>query len=147
MTRSRSKPRPLSPAPEPAHRGKITKTGNGHIRRVLVQASWSYRHRASVGPKLRARREGQPERVITIADEANRRLTTRYRRLMERRKTPNKVVTAIARELVGFMWAAMREDRGSARHAARSSCPAGPKKLSKNEEGTRRAARKEKRAT
>jgi hypothetical protein len=104
-----------------AYRGKITKTGNGNIRRALVQASWQYRHLASVGPKLRARRQGQPERVLTIADEANRRLTTRYRRLIARGKTPNKVVIAIARELVGFLWAALRDDRQVARHGARSS--------------------------
>jgi transposase len=100
-----------------AHRGKITKTGNGHIRRALVQASWQYRHRAGVGDNLRARREGQPERVLTIADEAQRRLTVRYRRLIERGKNSNKVVIAIARELVGFLWAALRDDREPARPA------------------------------
>ena len=66
-----------------AHRGKITKTGNGHIRRALVQASWQYRHVASIGPKLRSRRVGQPERVLTIADEApaasNRTLPSPHR--------------------------------------------------------------------
>lgn len=145
-----------------AHRGRITKTGNGHIRRALVQASWQYRHRATVGPNLRARREGQPERVLSIADEANRRLTTRYRRLIDRRKTPNKVVIAIARELVGFLWAALRTDRTAARHGARSSTRLGGvkataaprsspraaiKKVSKIEADQRREARKEKRAT
>lgn len=142
-----------------ARRGKITKTGNGHIRRALVQASWQYRHRAAVGPKLRARREGQPERVLTIADEAQRRLTGRYRRLTERGKNPNKVVIAIARELVGFLWAALRDDREAARHGARNSARleganarAAPRsaprirvqKLSKTEVGQRRQARKEK---
>lgn len=143
-------------------RGPITKTGNGHIRRALVQACWQYRHRAHVGPKLRARRVGQPEHVLTIADQAQRRLTTRYRRLAERGKPANKVVIAIARELVGFLWAAMREDRGAARHAARTSAqlegtkastvprslPAKPitKKTSRTEVGSREA-RKEKRAS
>lgn len=142
-----------------AHRGKITKTGNGHIRRALVQASWQYRHRASVGPALRARRDKQPERVLTIADEAQRRLTTRYRRLIERGKTPNKVVIAIARELVGFLWAALRDDREHARHGARNSArlvganaSAAPRStprirgtnLSKTEVDQRREARKEK---
>ncbi len=103
------------------HRGSITKTGNGYIRRALVQASWQYRHPPRVGPKLRARREGQPERVLTIADEAQRRLSTRCRRLVARGKPPNKVVIAIARELVGFLWAALRDDRQAARHGARSS--------------------------
>jgi len=103
-----------------ARRGKITKTGNGHIRRALVQACWQYRHRPRVGRGLRARREGQPERVLTIADEAQRRLTSRYRRLIDRGKTPNKVIIAIARELVGFLWAALR-DPAPAASAPRSS--------------------------
>lgn len=144
-----------------ARRGNITKTGNCHIRRALVQASWQYRHAASIGPKLRARRAGQPERVLTIADEAQRRLTGRYRRLIARGKTPNKVVIAIARELVGFLWAAMREDRETARHGARSSAQidgtkasaaprSGPQlrktSRSRTEVGQRRKARQEKRA-
>jgi len=108
-----------------ARRGSITKTGNGHIRRVLVQAAWQYSRNLALGPKLRIRREGQPERVLTIADEAKRRLTTRYRRLVARGKAKNKVVIAIARELVGFFWAAMRDDVGPARHGARNSARPG----------------------
>jgi transposase len=144
---------------ESSHRGKITKTGNSHIRRALVQACWQYRHRAHVGRKLSARREGQPARVVNIADEAQRRLTTRYRRLVERGKNPNKVVIAVARELVGFLWAALRDDRETARHGARnpalfdgakaSTAPRSAqraKTLSKTEVGQRREARKEKRA-
>jgi len=106
---------------ESARRGAITKTGNGHIRRALVQACWQYRHRAHVGPKLRERQKGQPERVLTIADEAQRRLAGRYRRLAARGKHHNKIVIAIARELVGFMWAALRDDHELARHGARNS--------------------------
>lgn len=122
-----------------AKRGGITKTGNNYIRRVLVQAAWQYRHRhAKVGPKMRARREGQPERVITIADEAQRRLTLRYRRLTERGKMPTKVVIAVARELAGFLWAALRDDSERARQL---------KPLSKTGVGQRRQARKEKRAS
>lgn len=102
-------------------RGKITKTGNGHIRRALVQACWQYRHRPGVGAKLRARREGQPERVLAVAEQAERRLSGRYARLKARGKHANKVVIAIARELVGFLWAALRDDREPARHRARSS--------------------------
>lgn len=126
-----------------AHRGKITKTGNGHIRRALVQACWQYRHRAGIGPRLRARREGQPERVLTIADEAHRRLTGRYRRLVERGKNRNKVVIAIARELVGFLWAALRDDREAAPRSAEHSHD---KETSRTEVDQRRKARKEKRA-
>jgi len=142
-------------------RGAITKTGNGHIRRALVQACWAYRHYASVGAKLRDRRKGQPECVLTIADEAQRRLTTRFRRLLERGKAKNKIVIAIARELVGFLWAALRDDREPARHGARTSArleganaSAAPRsgphiraaKISRTEVGQRRAARKDKRA-
>ena len=101
-----------------ARRGKITKTGNGHIRRALVQACWQYRHRPTVGVKLRARREGQPERVLAVAEKAERRLSGRFARLKARGKHANKVVIAIARELVGFLWAALREDREPARHVA-----------------------------
>lgn len=106
---------------ESERRGKITKTGNGHIRRALVQACWQYRHRPGVGANLRRRREGQPERVLTIAEQAERRLTSRYLRLKGRGKHTNKIVIAIARELVGFLWAALRDDRDTARHGARSS--------------------------
>lgn len=133
------------------HRGGITKAGNRHIRRVLVQTCWQYRHRPGVGPKLRARREGQPARVLTIADNAQRRLCTRYRRLSERGKTPNKVVIAIARELVGFMWAALKEPMvlASTSHSTpRAEAPKPPRAqaLSGPAVGQRRKARKEKRA-
>jgi transposase len=111
-------------------RGKITKTGNGHIRRALVQACWQYRHRPGRSAKLRARREGQPERVLAVAEEAERRLSGRYARLKARGKHVNKVVIAIARELVGFLWAALREDREPARHGARSSTQLGGVKAS-----------------
>jgi transposase len=104
-----------------ARHGKITKTGNGHIRRALVQACWQYRHRPSLGVALRKRREGQPERVLAVAENAERRLSGRYARLKARGKHSNKVVIAIARELVGFLWAALRDDRETARHGARSS--------------------------
>jgi len=146
---------------ESARRGKITKTGNGHIRRALVQACWQYRHQAGVGAKLRERQAGQPERVLMIADEAQRRLTGRYRRLVARGKNTNKVIIAIARELVGFLWAALRDDREPALHGARSSAQfegakasAAPRsgatryarKESRTGVGQRRKARKEKRA-
>lgn len=104
-----------------ARHGKITKTGNGHIRRALVQACWQYRHRPNLSVRLRKRREGQPERILSIAENAERRLSGRYARLKARGKNSNKVVIAIARELVGFLWAALRENREAARHGARSS--------------------------
>jgi transposase len=88
------------------HRGGITKTGNSHVRRLLVEASWHYRHRPSIRA-LRKRREGQPAAVIAIADRAQQRLNRRYSRLSERRMATPKVVLAVARELAGFIWAAM----------------------------------------
>jgi transposase len=89
-------------------RGGITKAGNSHVRRLLIEACWHYRHRAGVGPKLRRRREGQPAHIIAIADRAQQRLCRRYQGLLARGKTPNKVVVATARELVGFLWAALQ---------------------------------------
>jgi transposase len=92
-------------------RGGITKAGNNRVRRMLIEASWHYRHRPSVGVKLRKRREGQPERVIAIADKAQQRLSRRYHRLtLGSRKPPTKAVVAVARELVGFIWAALRSE-------------------------------------
>jgi transposase len=94
-------------------RGGITKTGNGHARRVLIECAWHYRHSSQLGRVLHKRREGQPARVIAIADKAHRRLTGRYRRMTARGKEHNKVVVAIARELVGFLWATLTvEEQG-----------------------------------
>jgi transposase len=88
------------------HRGAITKTGNAHLRRVLVEAAWAYRHRANLASgTLRARQVGQPARVIAIASAAQHRLCPRYRRLTERGKAPLAVATIIGRELLGFIWA------------------------------------------
>ena len=92
---------------ERQRRGPITKTGNGHARRLLVEASWHQRHAPRVGHALRTRRQGQPGWAIAIADCAQRRLHRRYRRLLERGKPSNKAVTAVARELAGFLWAAL----------------------------------------
>ena len=90
------------------HRGAITKSGNRHVRRILVQAAWHYRHRPAVGALLRRRRRGQPAAIIGIADRAQQRLHRRYSRfLLARRKPPQKAVVAVARELVGFLWAAL----------------------------------------
>lgn len=89
------------------NRGGITKSGNGHARRVLVESAWHYRHPPRGSAALRKRREGQPARVIAIADRAHHRLSRRFRRMTDRGKPRNKVVVAIARELVGFLWATL----------------------------------------
>jgi transposase len=86
-------------------RGGITKTGNAHVRRVVVEAGWAYRLRPAVGPALRKRQASLSAPVIAIAWKAQQRLSGRYRRLSGRGKAPQQVVTAIGRELLGFMWA------------------------------------------
>jgi transposase len=90
-------------------RGAITKAGNTHARRVLVEAAWHYRHRPTVGGALAARAQGQPTACRTQASRAQQRLHRRYRHLVGHGKRPPVAVTAIARELVGFIWAAMTQ--------------------------------------
>lgn len=93
---------------ERTRRGAITKAGNSHARRVLVEAAWHYRHRPAVGLKLRRRREGQPREIVAVADRAQRRLNRRFHRLvLASGKTSQQAVVALARELVGFLWAAL----------------------------------------
>ena len=88
------------------HRGAITKTGNAHLRRVLVEAAWAYRHRPTVASGvLRTRQVDQPASVIAIATKAQQRLCSRYRRFLEQGRPPLAVATGIARELLGFVWA------------------------------------------
>jgi transposase len=84
--------------------GAITKTGNSHVRRVLVEAAWAYRHPARQTVVLRKRLEGQPEEVQAISWKGQLRLCGRYRKLIARGKHPNKVTTAVARELLAFLW-------------------------------------------
>jgi transposase len=84
--------------------GAITKTGNGHVRRVLVEAAWNYRFPARVSRALQVRQEHQPKAIREIAWRAQLRLGHRYRRLKARGLPHNKVCVAIARELAGFIW-------------------------------------------
>ena len=88
---------------EAQHRGSITKAGNLHARRLLIEAAWHYRHPPAIGKALRQRRQGQPARVLAVADRAQQRLHRRFSRLSARGKMANKVVVAVARELVGFI--------------------------------------------
>jgi transposase len=90
-------------------RGGITKSGNGHVRRALVEAAHAYRHPARVSRHLLRRQEGLAEPIRQIAWRAQVRLCARFRRLMARGKNRNTVIAAIARELSGFMWAIARE--------------------------------------
>ena len=88
--------------------GSITKAGNSHCRHVLVQAAWSYRHRPQTSVDLKRRQQGQPPAVITHAWKAQQRLHQRYNHLSYR-KRPQIAVVAVARELIGFLWAVMRD--------------------------------------
>ncbi len=93
---------------EKHRRGRITRTGNALVRRVLVETAWHYQHRPAIGVTLIRRRKGQPRRVIAIADKAQQRLCRRFRKLAADHKPSPKIVVAIARELVGFLWAALQ---------------------------------------
>ena len=92
---------------ETQRRGGLTKTGNTHARRVLIEAAWHYRHRPTVGRAPASRSQAQPEEVVGQAWRAQQRLHRRYRHLIGHGKRPLVAVAAIARELVGFLWAAM----------------------------------------
>ena len=88
--------------------GSITKAGNSHCRHVLIQAAWSYRHRPQTSVDLKRRQQGQPPAVVTHAWKAQQRLHQRFNHLSYR-KRPQIAVVAVARELVGFLWAVMQD--------------------------------------
>lgn len=88
-------------------RGGITKTGNSHVRRILVEAAWSYRHRPAMGPRAKKALEGQPPSVTVYSKKAQVRLHRRFTILMARGKKAPLAATAVARELCGFAWGLM----------------------------------------
>jgi transposase len=94
---------------ESTKRGGITKTGNSHARRALIEAAWAYRWPARVSRWLLKRQQDVPEPVCRIAWKAQLRLCTRFRRLAARGKVKQKVATAIARELSAFLWAMAKQ--------------------------------------
>jgi transposase len=94
------------------HQGAITKAGNAHVRRVLVEAAWAYRHRPAVRGKLAVRQEGLPPELLAYSWKAQTRLHAVYRKLAARRGA-NKAAVAVARELSGFIWGAMTERVGA----------------------------------
>lgn len=94
------------------HRGGITKTGNGHVRRVLIEASWCYRAPARKTAQIQRRAEKTSERVQAIAWKAQKRLCKRYWYLINKGKRPVEACTAVARELSGFVWAIACEAMG-----------------------------------
>jgi transposase len=90
---------------ERVRRGSISKAGNAHVRRIVLEAAWAYRHRPAIGQALAQRQRGQPARITQIAWRAQQRLYDRFRKLNARGKSPQLTVTAVARELLGFIWA------------------------------------------
>jgi len=92
---------------ERERRGPITKAGNTHCRRVLVEAAWNNRHRSGADLILNRRRQGQPPDVVAIAIKAQHRLYKKFWRL-DHRKHRHVAITAVARELCGFVWATLR---------------------------------------
>jgi transposase len=90
---------------ESVRRGAITKTGNSHLRRVVVEAAWSQRHGPILNGARKLRMTGLPAEVQEIANKAMHRLHARSVRLEARENPKQKVVTAVARELLGFIWA------------------------------------------
>jgi transposase len=94
---------------ERRRQGGITKTGNTHARRALIEGAWAYRYPATISRHLQLRLEKVPKPIQDISWKAQVRLCKRYRQLSARGKNPNQVVVAIARELSAFMWAIAQE--------------------------------------
>ena len=87
------------------NQGSITKAGNGHLRRLLIEGAWHYTRGTRPGKRLEQRRESSSASVIAVADQALHRLHKKYLRLVFNGKHKNVAVTAVARELAGFIWA------------------------------------------
>ena len=90
-------------------RGGITRTGNTHVRRILVEAAWSYHYQPRMSKAIRARNEGVAPTVQRLAWKAQKRLHQRLYYLLHKGKSPQKAITAVARELAGFIWAVGQE--------------------------------------
>lgn len=90
---------------EKQSQGKITRTGNAHVRHVLGEAAWHCRHRPRLSRRQRDLLPSLPDGVSELAWKAQHRLYRKYTRMMHQRKPSGKVATAVAREMVGFMWA------------------------------------------
>jgi len=86
-------------------RYSITKTGNAHVRHVVVEAAWHYQRRLSTGRVIKARRKDQPKAIVDIAEKCESRLHRRFHRLTSRNKKSTVAAVAVARELLGFIWA------------------------------------------
>ena len=89
---------------ESRKQGAITKAGNGHVRRVMIESAWAYRYPARITKTLVSRHQGQPQLIRDLAWRAQLRLCSRYRHLSARGMHQNKICVAIARELTAFVW-------------------------------------------
>ncbi|WBL15185.1 IS110 family transposase [Sutcliffiella sp. NC1] len=89
--------------------GEITKAGNRHVRRLLIESAWSYRYQPAVKGELKRRQDGQSPTIQAISWKAQNRLHKKYFRLLSRGKESGKAITAVARELSGFIWAVTQE--------------------------------------
>lgn len=97
------------------HQGPITKTGNRHVRRILVESAWTYRFNPRVSRTIEIHQQDQPKAIRDIAWKAQLRLSYRFRKLNAGRKmTQNKCLIAVARELAGFVWDIARHVKISA---------------------------------
>ena len=85
-------------------RGSITKTGNSHLRWIVIESAWHYRHRPKVGYQLKKRQKGQPEAIKKISWKAQNRLNMKYRKLVGKGKLKQTAIVGVARELLGFIW-------------------------------------------
>ena len=92
-------------------RGGITKAGNGRLRKLLTEISWTCTRSANTSQGIRKRREGQPAWAVDLAEKAQRRLYRRYHRLVHAGKHKNVAIIAVAREFVGFIWAMLTHHR------------------------------------
>ena len=88
---------------ERIRRGSISKAGNTHLRRIVIEAAWAYRHRPGLGAALLARQREQSEEIKAIAWKAQHRLHGRYAKLLAKGKPKQQVITAVGRELLGFI--------------------------------------------
>ena len=103
------------------HRGGITRAGNGHLRWIVTEAAWAYRYPPAVSGALRRRQAGLDPTVLALAWKAQHRLHARYKKLLGRGKLKPQVITAVARELLGFIWAIARHVEGT--QAERAHAP------------------------
>lgn len=103
------------------NQGRITKTGNRHVRKLLIESAWSYRYQPAVKGNLKKRLENQSKTVQAISWKAQKRLHDKYFRLLLRGKASPQAVTAVARELAGFIWSLTQEIEDLSSHQKEAS--------------------------